>query len=385
MRFEFMTSARVIFGKGTVHEVGDLAASLGRKVLIIMGSGKVSVDVLLESLKCKDMAWQIFHVTGEPDVTTVVAGLEIAKRHACDMVIGFGGGSILDVSKAIAALLSNEGTLLDYLEVVGKGLQTSLPSAPLIAIPTTAGTGSEVTRNAVITSPEHKVKVSMRSAHMIPRIALVDPGLTYSMSPAVTASTGMDALTQVIEAYTSKLANPMTDALAKEGIKRGARSLRQAYRDGQDAAAREDMAVTSLFGGLALANAGLGAVHGFAGVIGGMFAAPHGAVCASLLPGVMKANMEALQADDPASEYHERYQGVAALLTDQPDASIEMGVAWVTETARMLNIPGLAGFGITRSDFSSIVSNSKGSSSMKKNPIVLSDESLNRILEEAFS
>ena len=207
------------------------------------------------------------------------------------------------------------GELLDYVEIIGRGQALTKPSAPFIAIPTTAGTGSEVTRNAVLASPEHRVKVSLRSPLMLARVALVDPELTYDLPPALTASTGLDALTQLIEPFVCLRANPMTDGLCVEGMRRAARSLRVAFTDGQNKSAREDMAVASLFGGLALANAGLGAVHGFAGPIGGMFPAPHGAVCAALLPHVMTANIRALRQRAPGSEALRRYDKVARLLT----------------------------------------------------------------------
>ena len=217
-------------------------------------------------------------------MTLVRQGVELARREQCDLVIAFGGGSAIDAGKAIAALLANGGELTDYLEVIGKGQPLRHPSVPFIAVPTTAGTGSEVTRNAVLASAEHQVKVSMRSPLMLPRLAVVDPELTLELPPAVTASTGLDALTQLIEPYVSIRANPLTDGFCLEGLRRVSRSLRRAYHAGRDITAREDMSLASLLGGLALANAGLGVVHGFAAPVGGMFHAPHGAICAALLP-----------------------------------------------------------------------------------------------------
>src|SRR5207245_11298164 len=212
--------------------------------------------------------------------------------------------------------------LLDYLEVIGQGRALENASTPFIAMPTTAGTGSEVTRNAVLASPRHRVKVSLRSPFLLPKIALVDPELTYDLPPSITASTGLDALTQLIEPYVSSRANPMTDAVCVDGLRRVARSLRVAFEAGRNAAAaREDMAVASLFGGLALANAGLGAVHGFAGPIGGMFPAPHGAVCAALLPDTMEVNLRALRRRAPESETLRRFDEIARILTGRPEAT----------------------------------------------------------------
>jgi alcohol dehydrogenase class IV len=330
------------------------------------------------------MTGTVFQINGEPDVPMIIAGLNLAKTKKCEFVIGFGGGSVLDAGKAIAAMLTNPGELMDYLEVVGAGKEIPNPAAPMIALPTTAGTGTEVTRNAVITAPEHHVKVSMRALKMIPTVAIVDPELTYSMPPSVTASTGMDALTQVIEGYVSNRANPMTDMVCREGIIRGARSLLKAFKNGQDQDAREDMSLTSLFGGLALANGGLGAVHGFAGPIGGMFSAPHGVICASLLSSVMKYNVKASATLEVNSDLGSRYQDIARWVTDDPDASIEDGVAWIAVLATNLEIPGLRALGIERTDFPQIIEKSKVSSSMQKNPLRLDETILEAILAEAY-
>lgn len=384
MMFEFATSGRIIFGNGSLDKVGEIAHGFGNKGLVVTGSGSVPLTPLLDVLVGAGVAVEIFRVGHEPDIPTIENGLALARELGCEFVIGFGGGSALDSAKAISALLSNAGELMDYLEVVGKGQKISNPAAPMIALPTTAGTGTEVTRNAVISSPEHQVKVSMRSPLMIPRVAIVDPELTLSMPPSVTASTGMDALTQVIEAYVSSRANPMTDVISAEGIQRGARSLLAVYQDGQDRVAREDMALTSLYGGLALANGGLGAVHGFAGPIGGMFQAAHGVICASLLPYVMKYNAQMLQSLPNMDEMLRRFQQVAAWLVDDPNATIDEGVQWLVELAKALQIPGLHDMGIETADFPRIIEKSKVSSSMQKNPVKLDEHTLEAILNEAF-
>jgi alcohol dehydrogenase class IV len=298
--------------------------------------------------------------------------------------VGFGGGSALDAAKAIAALLANGGDPLDYLEVIGRGKPLTQPSLPCIAIPTTAGTGAEVTRNAVLASVEHRVKVSLRSPHMLPRLALVDPELTYDLPPAVTASTGLDALTQLVEPFVSQRANPLTDALCREGMRRAARSLRRAYERGDDAAAREDMALASLFGGLALANAALGVVHGFAGPIGGMFPAPHGAVCARLLPYVMDANLRALRERSPTHEALNRYEEIAHILTGSAHATAADGVRWVQETGSALDIPPLAAYGMAADDVPVLVEKAAAASSTKGNPISLTPDEMREILARAL-
>lgn len=384
MRFEFATATRIIFGPGTVSEVPSLAAGFGQQAFVVTGRNKERTAPLLEGLDEQGIEATIYSVAGEPTTTVALEGARQARDARAQMVIGLGGGSVLDAGKAIAALLTNRGDLFDYLEVIGQGQKLRKPSAPYIAIPTTAGTGAEVTRNAVLASPEHQVKVSLRSPTMLPWLAVVDPELTYSMPPAVTASTGLDALTQVMEPYVSHLANPLTDAISRQGIQRAGRSLRRAFENGQDKGAREDMALASLFGGLALANAKLGAVHGFAGPIGGMFPAPHGVICARLLPFVMEANVKALASRQPGSPALARYDDIARLLTGDDAATLADGVAWVQELSQALAVPPLSEFGMTPGDIPAVVDKSKNASSMKGNPIVLSEEELSGILARAL-
>ncbi len=382
MRFEFATSTRIIFGPGTLQEIVPLASSFGRRVFVVTSGSEVLAAPLHEQLTDAGLEITTYPVLEEPSTTTALAGAQRAREAGSDSVIGLGGGSVLDTGKAIAALLTNRGDLFDYLEVIGRGQPLKEPSAPYIAIPTTAGTGAEVTRNAVLASPEHQVKVSMRSPLMLPRVAVIDPVLTYSMPPTVTASTGLDALTQVMEPYVSIGANPLTDAVCREGLMRAARSLRRAYEE-NDPAAREDMALASLFGGLALANAKLGAVHGFAGPIGGMFPAPHGVICARLLPFVMEANVRALQSRAPDNPALARYDEIARLVTGDGLAQAADGVAWVQALCAALAVPRLSEFGVTAADFPTIVAKSQQASSMKGNPIVLSEEELTGILAQA--
>ena len=384
MRFEFATAARIAFGPGAAQEVAAIAVKLGRRPLVVTGRRAGQAGWLIAQLQQAGLVPTLFSVSGEPTVDTARAGVQQARDASCDLVIGLGGGSVLDAAKAIAALLTNHGDPLDYLEVVGRGQPLTQRSAPCIAVPTTAGTGSEVTRNAVLGSPEHRVKASLRSPSMLPTVALVDPELTHSVPPDVTAATGLDALTQCLEPFVSARANPLTDAVCREGMQRAARSLRRACLDGSDVDAREDMALASLCGGLALANAGLGAVHGFAGPIGGMFPAPHGAICARLLPPVMAANVEALQQRAPGSPALARFDEVARLLTGDPAARASDGVTWVADLVDALSIPRLAAHGIAPADFPEIVAKSQQASSMKANPIALTADELTTILHQAL-
>jgi alcohol dehydrogenase class IV len=384
MRFEFATTTRIIFGAGTLRETAPLAAEMGRRALMVLGVPESRVPPLLYDLTLQGLTYIVFPVSQEPTVELVRRGTQFARTQGCDLVIACGGGSALDTGKAIAALVANPGETLDYLEVIGAGQPLTETPLPFIAIPTTAGTGSEVTRNAVLGSPEHKVKVSLRSPKMLPRLAVVDPELTYDLPPAVTASTGLDALTQLIEPFVSGRANPMTDAICREGMRRAAGSLRAAYASGNKAEAREDMALASLLGGLALANAGLGAVHGFAGPLGGMFSAPHGAVCARLLPFVMEANLTALKARQPEHEASRRYDEIGKILTGQARAKAADGVAWVKDLIVDLEIPPLGAYGITKTDFPDLIANAAKASSMKGNPVALTPKEMEKILEKAL-
>ena len=384
MRFEFATATRIIVGPGTLREVGPLAREFGLRALVVTGSEVRRAGPLLAVLREHGLASSLLSVRGEPGLETVSQGVALAKGENCGLIIALGGGSVLDAGKAIAAMLTNSGELLDYLEVVGRGKALTQASAPFIAIPTTAGTGSEVTRNAVLASAEHRVKVSLRSPLMLAKAAVVDPELTYDLPPAVTASTGLDALTQLIEPYVSSRANPMTDGVCVEGMRRAARSLRVAFEEGSNAAARMDMAVASLFGGLALANAGLGAAHGFAGPIGGEFPAPHGAVCAALLPHVMEANRRALRQRLPGADSLRRYDEVARLVTSSATATAEAGVEWVRKVVADLRIPSLSHYGLKPEHTAGLVQKASQASSMKANPITLTPEELAGILEQAL-
>jgi len=384
MKFDFATANRIIFGSGTVQQAGAIAAEKGKKAFVVTGKNVNRAEVLLEQLRDAKIAYVTFSVENEPTIENAQAGVEQVKSNGCDVVIGFGGGSVIDAAKAIAGLATNEGEPLDYLEVIGKG--QPLVNVPLsyIAIPTTSGTGAEVTRNAVLKSEEKKVKVSLRHPLMLPDVAIVDPELTLSVPPAVTAVTGMDALTQVLEPYVSWFANPMTDVYCKDGMARAARSLRRVYTDGDDLIAREDMSLVSLFGGLALANAKLGAVHGFAGPLGGMYPAAHGAVCAALLPHSLVVNLRVLKDREPDNRAITRFDEIGKILTGKDNATADDAVAWIQETSELLQIPGLAAHGVQREHFSAITEKSGKSSSMKGNPITLTIEEMEEMLSMAL-
>ncbi len=379
MTFEFATAGRIRFGAGTAREVAAAATAMGRRALVVTGASMDRAAPLVASAP-----HVIFAVAGEPTIDTVREGAAVARETGCDMVIAIGGGSAIDAGKALAAMLTNPGDPLDYLEVIGRGQPLAHASAPYIAVPTTAGTGSEVTRNAVLASPGHGVKASLRSAYMLPRLAVVDPELTLDLPRVLTASTGLDALTQLIEPYVSVRANAMTDLFCVEGIRRAAASLPRAWENGHDREARASMCMASLYGGLALANAGLGAVHGFAAPIGGMFAAPHGAACAAVLPHAMAVNIVALRQRDAGGRALSRYEEVARLMTGRAQATAEEGVEWVSQLCRRLEIPRLRAYGVGEGDIEVLVEKAAQASSMKANALALTRDEMREIVARAM-
>eukprot|EP01116_Phalansterium_solitarium_P019040 TRINITY_DN5209_c0_g1_i1.p1 TRINITY_DN5209_c0_g1~~TRINITY_DN5209_c0_g1_i1.p1 ORF type:complete len:392 (+),score=137.74 TRINITY_DN5209_c0_g1_i1:620-1795(+) len=383
--FEFATATRVVFGTGALKQIGGIVAGFGDRALVVTGKNIERARPLLDLLDAAKIASFTYGVGEEPNVEIANDGLKLARDNSCNVIIGFGGGSAIDTGKAIAAVLANGGDFMDYMEVVGRGKSLTKPSVPFIAVPTTAGTGAEVTRNSVLCSTEHAQKVSLRSLYMLPQVALVDPQLCLSMPPAVTASTGLDAFTQLLESFTSNKSNPVTDALCREGLARAARSLRRAFEHGDDVLAREDMCIASLFGGLALANSKLGAVHGFAGPLGGLFkGAAHGAVCAALLPYVIDVNVQALKARQPGSPYLAKFDELAQIITGNKAATSADGVKWIQDLCAALRVPGLSSYGVTAEHVPKIVDASAKSSSMQGNPIVLTTEELTEILTKAF-
>jgi alcohol dehydrogenase class IV len=379
MRFEFATATRIVFGEGTSATLPELVRSFGARPLVVTGASSERTAWLVSALSAETLT-----VPGEPTVDLVRDGARRVQEAACDVVVSLGGGSAIDAGKAIASVATNGGEPLEFLEVVGKGRAIQAAPLPFIAVPTTAGTGSEVTRNAVLASAKHRVKASLRSPTMLPKVALVDPELTYSLPSAVTANTGLDALTQLIEPYVSARANPLTDALCLEGIGRAVEALRRAYHDGADQQARRNMALASLFGGLALANAGLGVIHGFAAPLGGSWTAPHGALCAALLPHGMAANIAALRARAPLHPALERYATIARLLTRRKQASAEDGVEWVRALCAELNIPALREWGIAQADLPGVVEKAAQTSSMQANPLPLRGEELLALVSAAW-
>lgn len=383
VRFELAVPADVRFGAGRVSEVPPALAELGaRHILVVTGRTTARADPIRTALSAAGVTSVVFGVEAEPSVEVVRAAVATLAEARCDAVLGYGGGSALDVAKAVAGLATTGADPLDFLEVVGAGRPIVRPGLPFVAVPTTAGTGSEVTRNAVLSSGG--IKASLRSPLLLPRLAVVDPDLLIGLSSPTIAASGMDALSQLIEPLLSQRANPFTDALARDGIRRSGRSLRRAGSAGMtDPRVRDDLALASLFGGLCLANSGLGAVHGLAAAIGARLSAPHGAVCAAVLAATMDINLRALRdraADHPALP---RMAEVAALLTDQPEATAEDAIGWLQGLTAALSIPGLAGYGLGEGDIADVVTAAQRASSMRGNPIKLSDAEVSEIVSRS--
>lgn len=383
INFQFATATRIIFENDSFKNVPDLAAELGDNVFIVSGKRTILANRLLEWLKEKNIKSEVFSINSEPTTRDIEFGTELARKNNCKVVVGIGGGSVIDAAKAIAALATNKGELTDYLEIIGKGKKLEEPPLPYIAIPTTSGTGAEVTKNSVIKSVEGKVKVSLRSDLMFPTVAVIDPILTLTLPPETTATTGVDALTHLLETFVSCQSNPFIDMLCREGMKRISTSLKNAFSDGNDLVARENMAMASMLGGMALANVKLGAVHGFAGPMGGMFPIPHGAVCACLLPAVMEINIKALK-ETKLERQLLKFDEVARILTQNYNAKAEDGVMWVREMVKKLKIPSLSNFYLTANSFPELIKKAKKSSSMMGNPIVLDNEQLYEILNKSL-
>jgi alcohol dehydrogenase class IV len=361
-RFEFATAQRIIFGRGVMRELPALTAEFGQRVLLVTGSRPEQWKSRLSYAAFKS-------IRGEPTVQDIQSGVELAKLHNANVIVAIGGGSVVDAGKAIAAMSTQPGDLMRYIEVIGEGKALEAAPLPFIAVPTTAGTGAEATRNAVIASEEHRVKASLRHLSMLPRIALIDPELAVDLPPHVTAASGMDALTQCLEAFVCSRAQPMTDALCLDGIQRAVRSLELTFQQGHDLDAREDMALCALNSGIALANAGLGAVHGFAAPIGGMFHAPHGAVCAALLAPVWEANAKRVQNRAKFDQVDQMLGGDA--------------IAWLHGITQRLHIPKLSAWGIQDTDLDEITRKAAAASSMKANPVSLSHDELIAVLRAA--
>lgn len=375
--FDFATAGHVAFGRGRAGEAVGAIAALAERVALVHGANAARADWLAEALTAAGRAPLRIGVEGEPALPALAEALEQLRAAGVDGVIALGGGAAIDMGKALAALAPQPQGPMSYLEVVGEGHALAADPLPFVALPSTAGTGAEVTRNAVIGVPEARRKVSLRDARMLPRLAIVDPRLTDGAPRSVTLACGLDALTQVIEPFTCARANPLTDALAAAAIPAGIKALRR-LMEAEDPAARDEMAWVSLCGGMALANSGLGAVHGLAGVLGGRATAPHGALCGALLPHVLQMNAARTAPDSPAAERLERVLTLLAAGFGGED-----GAAALAGWAHASGLPRLSEMGIDPADHREVAESASASSSMKANPVALSRDDLCAVLRAA--
>lgn len=391
-QFELLHTPHLFFGSGEFKKIGTITKSIGSKILIVASESvlkeKETKSLLLEKLQENDLDFEMFFVQGEPEVEFIDEGVDLALNLQSDVILGIGGGSVIDAGKAISGIAANGGSTQDYMEIIGKGSKIIKEPIPFIAIPTTAGTGSEATKNAVILSKEHKIKTSIRSTLLIPKIALIDPQLMVSLPSNITASSGLDALTQLIESYTSIKSQPITDSLALLGIQKITESLLRAFEEGLDITARSDMALAAYLSGICLTNAGLGAVHGFAGSIGGLLGIPHGVICGALLAPTIEQNIKQMISQVPYHPQLQKYatlgESVSGLIFDDIRESVSNLIGFLKNITSILQIPKLSKFGLKFEEFSKIIENTKKSSSMKYNPIQLKDQQLEAILQQVL-
>ncbi|TDH39421.1 iron-containing alcohol dehydrogenase [Pseudohoeflea suaedae] len=357
---------------------GEIAGR-GKRLMLVHGSNPERIGWLADELR-RSCQLTTFTCSKEPDLPLVEAAVALARDQGVDAVVAIGGGSVIDLGKAVAGLAGSTGSVLDYLEVVGLGKPIEADPLPFIALPTTSGTGAEATRNAVIDVPEKKRKVSLRDRRMLPELVIVDPALTDDCPRSVTLSSGLDAITQLIEPYLSVKANAFTDGLVDRALPDALTAIR-VLAEREDARARDAMAWASLSSGMALANAGLGAVHGFAGVIGGATGAPHGEICASLLAASLHVNREAAIAASMSLERIDEIQAMLArAFNDQSgnDGFAKLG-RWITANG----VRGITELGVPRSRFETMAEASRVSSSMRGNMVELSNSQLVDILERS--
>ncbi|MFQ3578204.1 MAG: iron-containing alcohol dehydrogenase [Verrucomicrobiia bacterium] len=378
MVWEFATAGRLLFGEGAVSALRNILPTFGPRFAIVTGASQRFLSLIrTEVAYCPDASLHVVTMAAEPSVQQVEQAAFEAVGFQATCLIGIGGGSSMDAAKAIAVLVPNGCLAKPFLEVVGEGKALENPPLPVVAIPTTAGTGSEVTRNAVLCSGE--VKVSLRDHRMLPRVAVVDPLLAHSLPQEQTAAGGLDALTQLIEPFLSPASTPFTDALCREALPRIANSLRRAWKTGSDRDARRDMALAATLSGMALANARLGAVHGLAGPLGGLIKAPHGELCARLLPPVMRVNYDAT-IQNPVVQG--RFSEIATLLIGEPNPGALF--EWLEDLTGTFAIRGLGAMGLRRQDIPLVATRALQSSSMKGNPARLPAASLENILHTAW-
>jgi alcohol dehydrogenase class IV len=378
--FSFQTAGKILFGRGQADQAHDLVARFGTHVLVVRGRSVPFVHQFCARLRNAGCAVSEVVATQEPTLADVQSAVDLGRAKAVNVIVSIGGGSVIDLGKAAAALIPSSSPALEHLEIVGNARPLSAPPLPFIALPTTSGTGAEVTKNAVIGVPDQGRKVSLRDDRMFPILAIIDPALTDNTPRSVTLASGLDAITQVIEPYLSRRANPMTDAICRQAIPLGLAALARLI-DGEDRAARDQLAYTSLIGGVALSNAGLGAVHGLAGVIGGQSAAPHGVICGRLLGPILRLNFDsAVAGGTDLTRYHEIKTHLATCFgLDRETAFKDL-----PEKLDQLGLPRLGTWLADTSDLAAMANQANSSSSMKSNPVFIEPEGLVQAIRGAL-
>ncbi|GAL05096.1 iron-containing alcohol dehydrogenase [Photobacterium aphoticum] len=378
--FQFMTSSRIIFGEGALVNSLSSLNQFGYSVLLVTGKDGTRAEPVISYLKQQGMRYQQVAVHGEPLIAMVEEMAAMGRKFRPDMVLAIGGGSVMDAGKALAGLIPNQGSVYDYVEVVGRNVPLQAKPLPFIVVPTTAGTGSEVTKNAVLRSAQENVKVSLRCPDMLADLAIVDPTLTYGMDPVMSGYCGMDAFAHLMEAYVCGDPNPLTDMVCEEGLRRLSGAIIAACEE-DDPRARADMSFAAMLGGMASANAKLGAAHGLASSLGGRLDAPHGLITAQLAPYVMQENVLAAREAGRADVLN-RYRQLACILTGRTDAEIADGIAWTKRTLERLALPRVSDYGLCDMMFEEVAEDALLSNSIKGNPLPLNKDRLLSILNQ---
>ncbi|MCA2017915.1 iron-containing alcohol dehydrogenase [Vibrio tritonius] len=376
--FEFMTPTKIIFGAGSLLHALPQIRQIGYSILLVSGRTQERAQPIVQDFQKHHKRYQHVAVSSEPNITMIEETASLARRFKVDAVVAIGGGSVLDTGKALAAIIPNQGSVYDYVEVIGRSVPLKAKPLPFIAIPTTASTGSEVTKNAVLRSGQDKIKVSLRSADMMPDVAIVDPTLTYGTNLYLSGRGAMDAFTHLMEAYVCGVPNLLTDMVCEEGLSRIAHSIIDACVL-DEPKARRDLSFAAMLGGLALSNAKLGAAHGLASALGGKLDAPHSVITARLSPYVMHENIE-LARQHQADDILQRYYRIAQILTDRRNVNLEDGVLWVNMILERLQLPTLDHFGVCQTSFQDVVRDALQSNSIKGNPLPLTEARLMSIL-----
>lgn len=378
--FQFMTSTRIIFGEGALQSSLSILNQFGYSVLLVTGQDPERSSPIIQYLKNQSMRYQHVAINDEPNITMVEETAVSGRKFQPDMVVAIGGGSVIDMGKALAAVIPNQGDVYDYVEVVGRNVPLKTKPIPLIAIPTTASSGSEVTKNAVLKSGQDRVKVSLRSPDMLADVAIVDPTLTYGTDAYTSGRGAMDAFTHLMEAYVCGDPNPLTDMVCEEGLRRLSPSIIAACKQ-DDHKARADLSFAAMLGGMAITNAKLGAAHGLASALGGKLNAPHSVISGRLAPFVMSENINEAKAAG-RSDILNRYKRIAQIVTGRTNAHIEDSVLWVQMVLDKLALPHLSEFGVCSTSFEQVAQDALQSVAIKGNPLPLNEERLIHILNQ---